>query len=342
MSRTCVTWWRRDIMDMVAAQAAAPASSILCIACTLILTVLEEQALDGSAAQRELCELLGGADCSAGGASSLPTPDTLCQDLKLCEGAYAQCTLWPNNTWPPRTVTGADAGASELAALVGLGGDAGRARLRDAVVAASESLPPSMLFQTAQEVAAAAALREAQVAVRDGKFLDPCGLNITCLINRIGTLHLPLLDDDGDKFAPIGGGELDGLAGRSARGSHWRGADCNDKKASVYPGRRPAAADQFNAVEDTNCNGIKGVDPASGTAYEELWCSGANEPKGIAVLGDSATAHFHLPPIWLSASNFSLEKIIEQEPNAAGETVILLHPPLPLVGLSIWMERGCQ
>ena len=27
---------------------------------------------------------------------------------------------------------------------------------------------------------------------------------------------------------------------------------------------------------------------------------------------------------------------------AIGETVIVLHPPLPLVGVSIGMERGCQ
>ena len=27
---------------------------------------------------------------------------------------------------------------------------------------------------------------------------------------------------------------------------------------------------------------------------------------------------------------------------AIGETFILLHPPLPLVGVFIWMERGCQ
>ena len=27
---------------------------------------------------------------------------------------------------------------------------------------------------------------------------------------------------------------------------------------------------------------------------------------------------------------------------AVGETVILLHPPLPLVGVSIVVERGCQ
>ena len=27
---------------------------------------------------------------------------------------------------------------------------------------------------------------------------------------------------------------------------------------------------------------------------------------------------------------------------AVGETVILLHPPLPLEGVSMWMEKGCQ
>ena len=28
-------------------------------------------------------------------------------------------------------------------------------------------------------------------------------------------------------------------------------------------------------------------------------------------------------------------------PLAVGETVILRHPPLPLAGVSIWVERGC-
>ena len=27
---------------------------------------------------------------------------------------------------------------------------------------------------------------------------------------------------------------------------------------------------------------------------------------------------------------------------AVGETVILLHPPLRVVGVSIWVKRGCQ
>ena len=48
---------------------------------------------------------------------------------------------------------------------------------------------------------------------------------------------------------------------------------------------------------------------------------------------------------------FGLVRVVEQderqvEPGekrlAIGETVILLHPPLPLVGVSTWMERGCQ
>jgi len=31
-------------------------------------------------------------------------------------------------------------------------------------------------------------------------------------------------------------------------------------------------------------------------SYEALFCSGANAPMGVAILGDSAAAHFHLPP----------------------------------------------
>ena len=37
-----------------------------------------------------------------------------------------------------------------------------------------------------------------------------------------------------------------------------------------------------------------------------------------------------------------LERINAAVELAVGETVILLHPPLPLLGVSIGMERGCQ
>jgi hypothetical protein len=39
--------------------------------------------------------------------------------------------------------------------------------------------------------------------------------------------HLPLVDDDKDRFSTIG----------TLRGFHWRGKDCDDTKADVYPGR---------------------------------------------------------------------------------------------------------
>ena len=42
-------------------------------------------------------------------------------------------------------------------------------------------------------------------------------------------------------------------------------------------------------------------------------------------------------PIWLPSRLSSASLHL-----AAGETVILLHTPLPLVGVSIRIERGCQ
>ena len=43
-----------------------------------------------------------------------------------------------------------------------------------------------------------------------------------------------------------------------------------------------------------------------------------------------------LAPIPLGVKNYGLAL------PAVGEIVILLHPPLPLVGVSIVMERECQ
>ena len=39
---------------------------------------------------------------------------------------------------------------------------------------------------------------------------------------------------------------------------------------------------------------------ADGVPYEEELCGGT-EPRGIMLLGDSAGAHFHIPPQWLDA-----------------------------------------
>jgi acyloxyacyl hydrolase len=92
--------------------------------------------------------------------------------------------------------------------------------------------------------------------------------------------HTALFDHDKDSHSEVLG----------FRGSQWRGKDCNDNDASVYPGRAKAKLDPNI---DHNCNGIKGVDPVSGKSYEDVLCGGLN--RGIGVIGDSISAHFRIP-----------------------------------------------
>ncbi|KAM6451156.1 acyloxyacyl hydrolase [Liasis olivaceus] len=105
--------------------------------------------------------------------------------------------------------------------------------------------------------------------------------------------QFPFVDLDGDHFSTY----------PNLRGYYWRGRDCDDTNAAVYPGRRPEA---WDAKEDSNCNGISGVDPKDGIPYEQKFCNGT-ESKGIILLGDSAGALAHIPPEWITASQISLK-----------------------------------
>lgn len=58
------------------------------------------------------------------------------------------------------------------------------------------------------------------------------------------------------------------------------------------------------APVDYDCNGISGADETTGTSYEELWCDGTPH-MGVGLLGDSAGAHFHLPPQWFHAADIN-------------------------------------
>lgn len=104
---------------------------------------------------------------------------------------------------------------------------------------------------------------------------------------------VPFEDVDSDKHSVF----------PTLRGYHWRGRDCDDSDDTVYPGRRP---DNWDAHQDSNCNGIWGVDPKDGIPYEKKFCEGS-QPQGIILLGDSAGAHFHIPPEWITASQMSLK-----------------------------------
>nr|XP_002121122.3 acyloxyacyl hydrolase-like [Ciona intestinalis] len=125
-------------------------------------------------------------------------------------------------------------------------------------------------------------------SIDDYPMCDLPGVKDICEhINRFADGHLPLQDSDLDKYS------ID----PTLRGSHWRGKDCDDTRSDVYPGRRPINMD---ITYDSNCNGIYGADPQTGRPYEELYCANTN-PKGVVILGDSAAAHFHLPPEYFMA-----------------------------------------
>lgn len=103
-----------------------------------------------------------------------------------------------------------------------------------------------------------------------------------------GEDHVPADDLDHDYFSPM----------HTLRGADWRGKDCDDSNPDVYPGRKPYNSD---IDYDSNCNGIYGVDPVTGKPYEDLYCTNITQ-YGTIVLGDSATAHFHIPYQYLNVT----------------------------------------
>ncbi len=107
------------------------------------------------------------------------------------------------------------------------------------------------------------------------------------LINKLAQNHEPIVDFDDDLFSTSGG----------LRGSDWRGKDCDDENRKIYPGRIDPLV---NPDVDSDCNGIVGKSP-QGQSYEQLFCS-ASDRRGIALLGDSAGAHFEIPPAWFNVS----------------------------------------
>ena len=49
-------------------------------------------------------------------------------------------------------------------------------------------------------------------------------------------------------------------------------------------------------------NLFQGNNPLSNQSYEDMFCKNSNQ-MGVAVLGDSISAHFHIPEEWLGKNN---------------------------------------
>lgn len=130
--------------------------------------------------------------------------------------------------------------------------------------------------------------------------LPDCGSNVACHIYNFVEWQVPLQDSDGDWFST--------KESRRFRGYDWRGADCHDEVRTstgldrnlvfiflslfqlkdVYPGRKSTS---YDADVDHNCNGIYGGNETG--SFEDIFCAGYKQ-KGVIIIGDSATAHFHM------------------------------------------------
>lgn len=64
---------------------------------------------------------------------------------------------------------------------------------------------------------------------------------------------------------------------------------------NVYPGRKNG-----NKLIDHDCNGIFGK-ADNGKLYEDMYCQ-SGKRFGIAVIGDSAGAHFSIPEKWMNVT----------------------------------------
>ena len=293
----------------LASPARAAKGGTECVACGIVAGLLLEKSKDPVSV---VAHLLPPSATSATSDLGL-NPDSLCALVGLCD---ASCKLFPTQ-WPvtpppapPRDPKNAGDGAdtplddsvAETVLVAALDSLVHRAQRKpidndeDGFFALTSTL--AHIFGSNRDANVAASAAAALPLLTD---THPCShTNITCLINRFLQQHLPISDADGDGFAPT--------SDRGLRGSHWRGADCSDTVADIYPGRRVSSSSSDASI-DHDCNGIFGMDTSSNKSYEELWCS-ETPRRGLLHIGDSATAHFHLPPEWLSKRGWTLEHVV--------------------------------
>ena len=273
-----------------------------------------------SSLEKKACEFA--LDKAVGVILGKAAPEATCNKIGMCKDPYSQCKLfdeWPIKKLPDQPKEW-PVERRELGSLPDY--EAELKKFLDkvmAVVTAHEKsaapLPTggsetkfydfmarlmSMRFSLQALLGGAS---EADLAVKDS---NGCSMfDIKCKGEAVAK-HLPFSDADGDFYS----------SKKEMRGSDWRGEDCDDKNADIHPGRA-VAPDGVDSSSDWNCNKISGKN-ATGN-YEDLFCSGANAPRPLLALGDSATAHFHLPPQWFTAKGWNLDglkRVLEDEMDA--------------------------
>lgn len=233
-------------------------------------------------------------------------PDALCNHMNMCEG-YEQCELFPD--WPLKHVPGKPKEWPVERRLTQT-----ERQLFD-----FHDLETKVLKKFINEVMEKYVLPKEQEDNKFYKFAnvitallqhlthkggeedptgvpeyDKCGAkDLKCKAKAVES-HLPLQDHDGDRFSTY----------KELRGTDWRGSDCDDLSDDVYPGRKLESTSLLGRDVDHNCNKIVGGN--STASYEDLFCKDTDQ-RGLIMLGDSATAHFHLPPQYLTAQGWNLD-----------------------------------
>jgi len=225
-------------------------------------------------------------------------PEDICRNVQLCTDTCVLFPVWPVNPipdkqpeWPVERRLAEEGNSIDYTELKHI--------LTEFVENAIPNTPEAHERMPAMGVISAA-LAQARGLKLDTDY-EPCKHNVSCHIINFVDGHLPLKDFDGDRFAP--------LEAKRLRGSDWRGADCDDKRRDVYPGRKVTVHDDS---VDHNCNGIYGGNSTG--SYEDLFCKGTQQ-RGLIMLGDSATAHFHIPPQWLTANGWNMNQLLEDAEN---------------------------
>lgn len=215
-------------------------------------------------------------------------PEEICREAMLCQDECVVFTEWPVNPLPPQPPEW----------------PVERRYLRNALYSEVREIFSKWIENTVvPEHTPFMGKISAYLGRATGGYADSdCAHNVTCKLIAFVDGHKPLQDHDGDSFATKEAEKL--------RGSDWRGYDCDDKVEDIYPGRKETS---YGADVDHNCNGIFGGNSTG--SYEDMFCSEVPQ-RGIAILGDSATAHFHIPPQWLTAQGWNgLEQLIPDAMN---------------------------